>query len=73
MAVSELLCLMHHSSFTMPWKAKAIRQRYERDRVRKCSVTTDKGVIEETVELDDLGRIAKLSRKPDHWESVLGD
>jgi hypothetical protein len=33
----------------------------------------EKGVIEETVELDDLGRIAKLSRKPDHWESLLGD
>jgi len=36
-------------------------------------ITTDKGMIEETVELDDLGRIAKLSRKPDHWESLLGD
>jgi hypothetical protein len=47
--------------------------RYEGKRLRKCFITTDKGVIGETVELDDLGRIAKLSRKPDHWESLLGD
>lgn len=51
----------------------SIDYRYEGKRLKKCFITTEKGVIEETVELDDLGRIAKLSRKPDHWESLLGD
>jgi hypothetical protein len=39
----------------------------------KVFVITEKGVIEETVEHDDLGHIIKLSRKPDHWERLLGD
>jgi hypothetical protein len=51
----------------------SIDYQYEGNRLRKCIITTDKGVIEETVELDDLGRITKLSRKPDHWESLLGE
>ena len=50
----------------------SIDYKYEGNRLTKCFVATDKGVIEETVELDDLGRIAKLSRKPDHWERLLG-
>jgi hypothetical protein len=49
----------------------SIDYRYDGKRLKKCFISTYKGVIEETVELDDLGRIAKLSRKPDHWERLL--
>jgi hypothetical protein len=49
----------------------SIDYKYEGNQLTKCFVTTEKGVIEETVELDDLGRIANLSRKPDHWENLL--
>jgi hypothetical protein len=45
---------------------------YEGNRLRKCIITTDKGVIEETVELDDLGRIVKLSRNRSTGKACLG-
>jgi hypothetical protein len=62
-----------HVGMTPAGASISLDYRYEGDRLRKCFVRTDKGVIEETVELDYLGRIAKLSRQPDHWESLLGD
>lgn len=46
---------------------------YDGGRLSKCYVTTTKGMIEETVGFDDLGRISELSRKPDPWQRLLGE
>jgi hypothetical protein len=51
--------------------ALLIRYEYADGRVAKCIITTPKGVIEEDVETDHLGRVIGLSRKPDDWKSLL--
>jgi hypothetical protein len=49
----------------------AIQYRYANGRLAGCSVKTAKGVIEETVEFDDLGRIAGVTRRPHNWQDLL--
>ncbi len=46
---------------------------YEDVLLSKCLVTTPKGTIEEFIETDDLGRITKITRKPENWKELLPD
>lgn len=49
----------------------SIRCEYSDGRLEKCLITTPKGIIEEDVETDHLGRVIGLSRKPDDWRTLL--
>ena len=48
-----------------------IRYQYSNRRLIRCTVTTPKGQIEETVETDQLGRIVGVVREPEDWQTLL--
>ena len=43
---------------------------YSNGRLSRCTVSTPKGQIEETVETDQLGRIVGVVREPEDWQAL---